>query len=77
MTEPGQLWVNVVDDEIIVTLPSSTYRATYCKPAESSHLNLKDLSFEIDPRAPVTLGVFLGHAWQMANDKARELGWIK
>jgi len=26
MTEPGQLWVNVVDDEIIVTLPSSTYR---------------------------------------------------
>ena len=53
------------------------YRATYCKPAETSHLNLKDLSFEIDPRAPVTLGVFLGHAWQMGNDKARELGWIK
>jgi hypothetical protein len=76
MTEPGQLWINVVDDEIIVALPCSTYRATYCKPAESSHLNLNDLSFEIGPRAPMTLGVFLGHAWKAANDRARELGWI-
>jgi len=76
MTEPGQLLVNVVDGEIIVTLPSSTYRATYCKPADSSHLNLKDLSFEIDPRAAMLLGAFLGLAWKLANDKARELGWI-
>jgi hypothetical protein len=76
MTEPGQLLVNVVDGEIIVTLPSSTYRATYCKPADLSHLNLKDLSFEIDPRAPMLLGAFLGLAWKLANDKARELGWI-
>jgi hypothetical protein len=76
MTEPGQLLVNVVDGEIIVTLPSSTYRATYCKPADSSHLNLKDLSFEIDPRAPMLLSAFLALAWKLANDKARELGWI-
>ena len=76
MTEPGQLLVNVVDGEIIVTLPSSSYRATYCKPADSSHLNLTDLSFEIDPRAPMLLAEFLGLAWKLANDKARELGWI-
>ena len=60
MTEPGQLLVTAVDGE----------------PADSSHLNLKDLSFEIDPRAPMLLGAFLGLAWKLANDKARELGWI-
>ena len=38
--------------------------------------SLKDLSSEGDPRAPPTLAEFLGHAWEAAKEKARELGWI-
>ena len=29
-----------------------------------------------DADASVTLGEFRARAWQLANDKARELGWI-
>ena len=31
---------------------------------------------ERDPRAPLTLAEFLGHTWEAAKEKARELGWI-
>ena len=77
MTEQsGDVWVHVEDEEIIVTLPSSTYRATFCRPPDCLHLSLKDLSSEGDPRAALTLAEFLGHAWEAAKEKARELGWI-
>jgi hypothetical protein len=77
MTEQsGNVWVQVADEEIIVTLPSSTYRATFCRPPDCRHLSLKDLSSERDPRAPLTLAEFLGHAWEAAKEKAHELGWI-
>jgi hypothetical protein len=28
------------------------------------------------PRIPMTGGEFLAQAWKLANNKARELGWI-
>jgi hypothetical protein len=31
---------------------------------------------EDDPRVPMTSTEFLAEAWKVANDKARELGWI-
>jgi hypothetical protein len=73
--DPGDLYVEVHVDEIIVTLPHSTYTASY-KPTDSSHLTMTHLSAENDPQAPVTLAEFVGSAWQAANDRARKLGWI-
>ena len=35
----------------------------------------KDTS-KVDSRAPITFAEFLAHAWEAANAKARELGWI-
>ena len=36
MTEPwGRLHLDVVDDEIIITLPFTAYTVTYYKPANS------------------------------------------
>jgi hypothetical protein len=29
-----------------------------------------------DPRVAMTLSEFIAAAWKLANDKARELGWI-
>ena len=67
--------MQVVDDEIIVTLPGSHYSATYYKPANSPQLLAKNLSDRDDPHVAMRLSEFLALAWRLANDKARELGW--
>jgi len=32
--------------------------------------------FQHDQKGPITQAEFLARAWKLANDKARELGWI-
>ncbi len=70
----AELRVQVVDDEIIVTLPGSHYSATYYKPADSPLL-AKHFSDRDDPRVAMRVSEFVARAWMLANDKARELGW--
>ena len=77
MTSPEpKLRVQVVDDEIIVTLPGSRYSVTYYKPDNSPQLLAKRIADTDDLRFPTTAAEFLAKAWRLANDKARELGWI-
>jgi len=77
MTAPGQkLLVQVVYDEIIVTLPGSRYSVTYYKPNHSPQLLARCIADRDDLRFPMTAAEFLAQAWRLANDKARELGWI-
>jgi hypothetical protein len=61
--------------EIIVTLPDSIYSVTYFK-SRSEHLATKMPPVSYDPNAVLTSDEFLSQAWRLANDKARELGWI-
>jgi hypothetical protein len=71
--------VDVADDEIVVTLPNSTYAVTYYKPPkppESPQLLARRIADRDDPRVAMTLSEFLTEAWKAANDKARGLGWI-
>jgi hypothetical protein len=68
--------VEVVDDEIIVSLTDWHYSVTYYKPTRTPQLLAKRISEGDDPRAPMRLTEFLTRAWTLANDKARELGWI-
>ena len=78
MTEPwGRLRLDVVDDEIIVSIPGTSYSVTYFKPANSPQLLARNISHTNDLSAPMTLSDFLSRAWRVANDKARELGWIE
>jgi hypothetical protein len=70
-----KLEVQLVDDEIVITLPGSYYSVTYYKPKNASHLLAKSISDRDDPRAPMIVSEFLAKAWKLANDKARELGW--
>jgi hypothetical protein len=65
----------VRDDEIIVTLPG-TYTVTYYKPDRSPQLLARLISDKDDKCAALTLSEFLARAWQVANERARELGWI-
>ena len=78
MSDPGELYVEVRGEEIIVMVPHSTYAATYCGSRDSSSLVLTQVSSpdNDDPRSTPTAAQFLGLAWHAANDKARELGWI-
>ena len=68
-----KLHMQVVDDEIIITLPGSSYTVTL---AELPQLLAKGFPNNDDRGAPVTHAEFLASAWRLANDKARELGWI-
>ena len=59
----------VVDrDDIIITQPDTKSLAIYFKPRGQPYLVAKD--------APVGTQEFRTRAWEAANAKARELGWI-
>ena len=76
MSAAPQLRVQVVDDEIIVTLPGFRYSVTYYKPDRSPQLMAKNITSEDDLRAAISVSEFLAAAWWLANNKARDLGWI-
>jgi hypothetical protein len=76
MSHDSRLRVQVVDSEIIVTLPGFRYAVTYYKPRRSPQPMAKNIASEDDPRAPMKISEFLARAWRLANDKARELEWI-
>ena len=71
-----KLHMQVVDDEIIITLPGSSYTVTFYKPPDLPQLLAKGFPNSDDRGAPVTHAEFLASSWRLANDKARELGWI-
>jgi hypothetical protein len=68
--------VDVRADEIVVTVPFTNYTVTYYKPDNSPQLLARRFPTKDDRRASLTQAEFLAHAWRLANDKARELGWI-
>lgn len=63
------LKVTVQAGAIIVTLPSSRFRAVYYKPHGQPQLILRERTKTDDYD-------LLSEAWKAASDKARELGWI-
>jgi len=65
-----------MDDEIIVSLPYTSYSGTYYKRENSPQLVAKNIPMTDDNRTPIKLSDFLSHAWAITNDRARELGWI-
>jgi hypothetical protein len=75
MREPT-LRVRVIDENIVVTLPGYRYSVAYYKPEGSPGLLAKYSVANNDLRLSMTGAEFLAEAWKLANDKARELGWI-
>ena len=69
-----RLRIEVEDDVLMVTLPGTTFRVIYSKPRKSPGL----VAFGVhgDKDAGLSQVDFLARAWRVANDKARELGWI-
>jgi len=67
----ADLRVQVIDDEIIVTRPGSSFAVTYYKPEDSPQLLAKRIADHDDS---MTAAEFFAQAWRLANDKAREPG---
>ena len=70
------LRVAVRGSEIVITASDSDYVMTYHKPACSPQLLARSFPRKEDRRVSMTLADFLTAAHKLANDKARDLGWI-
>ena len=70
------LRVAVQGTKIVVTASDTDYVMTYHKPANSPELLARSFPRKEDRRVSMTLADFLTAAHKLANDKARELGWI-
>lgn len=68
--------LSVNADEIVVTVPFTSYTVTYYKPDNSPQLLARKFPSKDDSRVPMTQAEFLAQAWRLANAKARELGWV-
>jgi hypothetical protein len=67
--------VEVQGPEILVAMRGTCFRMKYRKQ-EAPWLAVREYGPD-DPGATLTLPEFQALAWAAANDKARELGWIK
>jgi hypothetical protein len=75
MTDSHNLHVEVQGGDIIVTLPGTGYRISYGRVGGRARLAAFD--YVMDSEADTAPSVFLTRSLKAANDKARELGWLK
>ena len=68
--------IEVRVQDIIVTIPGTTLRVVYRKPHRGSQLVPRLDYFQDQQKGPITRAEFLARALEVANEKARELGWI-
>ena len=69
--------VEVSGDEIIVTMPGTSFKVIYEK-LNAAQLVAKTFTARHNEgeKSKITFPQFLARAWPAANDKARDLGWI-
>ena len=71
------LHIEVRDQDIVVTMPETSFRVVYRKPNREPQLVARLFDyFQHDQKGPITRAEFIAKALKLANDKARELGWI-
>ena len=71
----SSLRVEVLGETIRVAMRGTCFRASYRKQ-EAPWLATDEYGPD-DPDAPVTFSEFRNLAWQAANDRARQLGWVR
>jgi DNA ligase D-like protein (predicted ligase) len=75
--EHGKILAEVDGERIVVTMEGSSFRAIYYRNADRSKL-LQSIVMSVDKKHPHRhrREDFVQLAWEAANAKARELGWI-
>jgi hypothetical protein len=72
MTTSLKFRVEAADEDVVVTLDGTGYMVRYCR----ADTGLKLFHTRGDESAPIHDIHFLARAWQLANTKAKELGWV-
>ena len=75
MAESAELIVEMIDDQIVVTMSGTLFLAAYRKRQGVAALAAHFL--QDDRHAPIPRAEFVARSWRLALAKARELGWIK
>lgn len=75
MARSVKLRAEVEGERIVVTLPGTSFRASYYKNPDAPGLLQTDYMTD-DSDATISRAEFEAMAWRAANEKARELGWI-
>jgi hypothetical protein len=75
MAESAGLTVEMIDDQIVVTMSGTLFLAAYRKRQGVAALAAHFL--QDDRHAPIPRAEFVALSWRVALSKARELGWIK
>jgi hypothetical protein len=74
----SDLVVEVENDHIVVAPPGTSFRALYTKSGQREQAKLVQLPMALfDSSASAGPSEFEKTAWEAANAKARELGWIE
>jgi hypothetical protein len=74
--EPGDLQVGVDDEHIVVTMAGTAFRASFFRSKDEPRL-IQSPAISVEKDAPsARRKEFEALAWEAANAKARELGWI-
>ena len=68
--------IEVRRQELIITLPGTNYRTIYHKPDSSPQLVARSVPKGDEGGCLSEPGGVSRSCFQLANDKARELGWI-
>ena len=71
-----ELEVLVLDGTLVVSLPGTRYSVRYSLDEGKHELRASDYPIDLDTRSIISQAEFMGRAWRMAHEKARELGWI-
>jgi hypothetical protein len=72
----GDLQAQAADDRIIITLPGTNFRAVFLLSPEEPRL-VECPAVSTDHESEISNQEFEALAWQAANTKARELGWLE
>jgi len=74
--QPSDLRVGVEGEHIVVTMPGTSFRTSFFKYADKSWL-VESPAMSVEKGTPSDKRKsFEALAWEAANAKARELGWI-
>jgi hypothetical protein len=73
----SRIAVEVLDDEILVTMPGTSFSIVYERSKDNQLVASSFSGRKIqDERNKVSFPYFLSLAWTAANEKAKELGWL-
>jgi hypothetical protein len=74
MAESASLIVEMIDDQIVVTMPGTMFLAAYRKRDDMAALAARFI--QDDRHAAIPRAEFVARAWRLALARAKQLGWI-